>query len=341
MACYHPITAFWKKGEYTDAERRKKVITFKSPGMHLNKYGEMEPEPGYEIVKLPCGQCIGCRLQYSREWAIRIQKESTLYEQNWFLTLTYDTEHLPWIDSVNTTTGEVILGNPLYPKHLTKFMKDIRRQWEYHFNHEGIRFFACGEYGELYERPHYHICLMNFPIPEEELVLETHNMEGDAIYSCERIEKIWGKGMVRLGALTWQSAAYVARYMVKKQKGPESEAYYHSKGQIPEFTRMSRRPGIGREWYEQHKEEIYKNDEIFIPGKKGAKKLKPAKYFDRLYDIEQPTRMESIKAMRKASMTRGQRLKLAKTSATLDEILKNAETLHKERASKLLRTLQV
>ncbi|UPW41118.1 replication initiator protein [Sigmofec virus UA08Rod_5492] len=335
MGCYHPTIAWISKEK--NPETGKKIVQF-SVGQRALQPDFLEH---FEQINIPCNQCIGCRLQYSREWAIRIQKESTLYNANWFLTLTYDNENVPWIDTVNTETGEIILGNPLVPKHLTKFMKNLRDHWERHYNHKGIRFYACGEYGELNERPHYHICLMNFPIPVEELVLESHNMEGDEIFSCEKIEKIWGKGMIRLGALTWQSAAYVARYMIKKQKGPETKAYYHSKGQIPEFTRMSRMPGIAREWYEEHKEEIYKNDELFIPKRGGAIKLKPAKYFDRLYDIEQPERMETIKTMRKESALRSQKMKLSRTTQRLDEILLNAEKMHKERSRKLIRPLEV
>lgn len=338
MGCYHPIIMYWKKGKYT--ANGKKVLTFKSPGLRKNKWGELVTDPDYEKIEVSCGQCIGCRLDYSRQWAIRIQKEAELWPESWFLTLTYDTEHLPWVDTVNTETGELILGNPLFPKHLTKFLKDLRRYWEYHYNHQNIRFFACGEYGEEYGRPHYHICLMNFPVLPETLEFYKNNELGDTIYKCAEIEKIWGKGFITLGALTWQSAAYVARYIVKKQKGPESEASYRSRGQIPEFTRMSRKPGIGREWYELHKEEIYKNDELFVPKRSGAIKLKPAKYFDRLYDIECPERMEMIKQQRKKRGIEAKRLKIAKTTDSFEELLAKAERKHIERSKMLIRALE-
>lgn len=328
---------YWKKGRYTD--KGKKILTFKSPGLHKNKWGELIPDPDWEVIEAPCGQCIGCRLDYSRQWAIRITKEAEQWPQSWFVTLTYDQENLPWVDTVNTETGELVLGNPLFPKHLTKFMKDLRDHWRYHYNHQNIRFFACGEYGEKYQRPHYHICLLNMPIPEELLEAAGNNELGDTYYNCPTIEKIWGKGIVKLGALTWQSAAYVARYIVKKQKGQGSDAWYKSRGQIPEFTRMSRKPGIGREWFEQHKEEIYKNDEIFLPKRNGAIRLKPAAYYDRLYDLEQPEQMQKIKETRKQKAVKARRLKLAKTTDNIEEIVAKAERLHIERSRLLIRNL--
>lgn len=339
MGCYHPIAMYWKIGRYT--ADGKKELTMKSPILYKTKWGELLPDPTWEKIDIPCGKCIGCRLEYSRQWAQRIQKEASLYSQNWFLTLTYDPEHLPWIDSLNTETGEYILGNPLVPKHMTKFMKDLRRYWEHHFKHYGIRFYLAGEYGDKYERPHYHICLMNFPIQEEMLEFYKHNELGDSIFKCEIIEKIWGKGQIAIGSLTWQSAAYVARYIIKKQKGPSSEAWYHSKGQIPEFTRMSRRPGIARDWYETHKEEIYKNDEVFVPKRGGAIRLKPASYFDRLYDLEQPEQMRKIKEKRKQTAIKQQRLKLAKTTVTPEELMRIGEEKHKARSKMLIRQLEV
>lgn len=329
MGCYHPIKAYqrWKKDPIT----KKREVKFSVP---------LQEKILYEEILLPCGQCIGCRLDYSRQWAIRIQKETTLWPQNWFVTLTYDDEHVPWKSTVNKETGEVITGQTLIPEHMKKFIKDLRRHWKYHYNHDNIRFFGCGEYGEKSERPHLHICVFNLPLTKEQLELKFHNIQGDPIFICEEIEKIWGKGIVSLGAVTWESAAYVARYMVKKQKGENAEAYYNSKAQEPEFTRMSRKPGIARDWYEEHKEEIYKNDELFIPKKGGAIKLKPAKYFDRLYDIEEPVKMEEIKTRRRKIAKKQQKLKLAKSTGTLQDILKAAENRHKERAKKLIRQLQ-
>lgn len=338
MSCYHPITAVYNP-KLAEIEG-KKTLHFNWPDFYEYRNGHFVLREGMEEIEVPCGQCIGCRLQYSRQWALRIQKEASTWEHNYFLTLTYDDMHIPNQDVINEATGEIILGHPLNPNDITKFMKRLRITWQRKFGSKNIRFYLCGEYGKQTERPHYHICLMNFPIPEEELEFYKHNELGDNLYKCDLIEKIWGKGIIVVGSLTWQSAAYVARYMLKKQKGnPEQvKTYYKSQGKIPEFTRCSRKPGIAREWYELHKDEIYKNDEIFVPKRGGGTlKLKPAGYFDRLYDLEHPKEMLRIKEARKAYALRAKKLKLTKCNLHWEEILEIAEENHKERASKLVR----
>lgn len=334
MSCYHPITMYRRVGTKETTFKSKRILA-------RNGSEKYRIEPGWEELQIPCGQCIGCRLTYSRQWAQRIQKESLSWEQNWFLTLTYDPMWVPRKEVLNKETGELITGMPLVPEHLTAFIKKLRRRWEYQHHHTGIRFYACGEYGEEHERPHYHICLMNFPIEPDSLELQFHNWLGDPIFKSKEIEKLWRYGITTIGALTWQSAAYVARYMVKKQKGPESDKYYESKGQIKEFVRMSLKPGIAREWYEQHKDEIYKTDEVFVPKRGGGTiRLKPALYFDRLYDATNPEEMKKIKLQRKEGGIKAQKLKLVKTSLTIEEVLKIAEEQHKERAQKLRRIMR-
>ncbi|UPW41187.1 replication initiator protein [Sigmofec virus UA08Rod_5306] len=344
MACYHPIPVILSKGKdiYTN---KRTVLTFgmMKSELYANKNKATEGIT-WEREEVPCGKCIGCRLNYSRGWAMRIQKESQQYPEGhcWFVTLTYDDPHLPITDFVNEETGELITGHPLNPDHTKKFLKDLRRYWEYHYNHDKIRFFLAGEYGETYGRPHYHLAIMNLPIREEDLEIEFHNWMGDAIYKCPKIEKIWGKGLVRLGALTWQSAAYIARYIVKKQYGPESDALYKAQGRIKEFTRASRRPGIAREWFEEHKDEIYKNDEIFIPKRGGGVIVaKPVRYFDELYFLEKPEIVEKAKKARKEAAIRAKRLKLQKGSISWKEVLLIAEEKHKTRSRKLIRSLAV
>lgn len=335
MSCYHPKTA-WKSLIEKNPETGKAIITFKIPSPQSKEWEGKT----YEQIEIPCGKCIGCRLEYSRQWALRIQKEASLYEHNWFLTITYNDMHLPIWETINKETGEYILGHPLNPEDLTKLMKRIRWHWKKKYNHEGIRFFACGEYGEITDRAHYHGAIMNFPIPKEELEPYKCNALGDQLYKCKLLDKIWGKGFVTVGSLTWQSAAYVARYILKKQKGDprQSKAFYTSQGKIPEFTRCSRKPGIAREWYELHKDEIYKNDEIFVPKRGGGTlKLRPAQYFDRLYDLEHPKEMLIIKEARKQYALRTKRLKMAKCKLEWKEILTIAEKNHEERARKLIR----
>mgnify|MGYP000685533153 CR=1 FL=1 len=108
---------------------------------------------------VPCGRCIGCRLKYSSDWGVRCYVESTLHTYNYFITLTYDEEHVPK-KLVPDENGSPHYRNDLVAKHFTKFMKDLRRYYEYHFDHKDIRFYGSGEYGDSTYRPHFHILLL-------------------------------------------------------------------------------------------------------------------------------------------------------------------------------------
>lgn len=324
MSCYHPIDA-WKRG---------KDIRFEQPGNNETAMAAF----GWEKVQIPCGQCIGCRLEYSRQWAIRIVKEAEKYKQNYFVTLTYDPQNVPLQTVVNEETGEVTTGMTLVKKDMQNFMKRLRRKLEYEKGDHNIRFYGCGEYGSEHGRPHYHICIMNLQIPMSWLK-EWKKSPAGMIYQCEEIEKLWGKGFITVGAVTWESAAYVARYMMKKAKGKEALWEYKSQGKAPEFTLMSRKPGIAREWYEEHKNEIYKNDEMFIPKKGGARKVKPPRYYDKLFDIENPERMAEIKRNRKQTAVRKRNAELAQTTAEWGQILKAKEHKQEEKCKKLIRTI--
>ena len=121
-------------------------------------------------------------------------------------------------------------------------------------------------------------------------------------YESDHISRIWDKGFITIGEVTFESCAYVARYVIKKQKGKGAKEYYENLGLTPEFVRMSRRPGIAREWYEANKDKIYETDEIFLSDGKGKlRQLKPARYFDRLYDNYKPEQLEEVKARRRVA----------------------------------------
>lgn len=327
MACYHPLCA-WSPLKFRN-ENGKRVVLFSMPPLdklHL-----------YEELRVPCGQCVGCRLDYSRDWATRIMLEAREYEDNYFVTLTYAPEHLPLKAVVNTETGEYIEGATLVPDHVKKFMKDLRRHWEYHYHHKGIRFYLCGEYGELSGRPHYHICVFNLPLPEGALLPFFLNEMHQQVYLCPEIQAIWKRGNVSVGSLTWDSAAYVARYMLKKVKGSMALQEYAMQAKESEFSRMSRRPGIGLAYYEKNKGKIYDVDEIVLAD---ARVVRPPKYYDRLFDLDSPEAMAAIKEKRKESALAAQAVAAQKTTLSYDEQLAVKERNHQGRIKKLLRNLE-
>ncbi len=233
-------------------------------------------------MKLPCGQCRGCRLERSRQWAMRCVHEASLYEDNCFITLTYDDKNLPRDGSLNK-------------KHFQDFMKRLRSR----FVERRIRFFHCGEYGVKYRRPHYHACLFNFDFVDKR-VFKVVN--GNRLFTSVDLESCWEFGFSSVGSLTFESAAYVARYIMKKITGDAAEDHYrgvHSEtGELvklqPEYTTMSRRPGIGREWFDRFRGDVYPGDDVILRGRS----MRPPRYYDCLFEVEDPSAFAEIKSER-------------------------------------------
>lgn len=344
------------------------------------------PGENIKYQRIPCGKCIGCRLDYSKNWATRCVLEASQWEHNWFITLTYDEDHLPkwengeycdkngltWIDETNEWQGY------LKPEDMTLFLKRLRKYYKDHFDipatipdqlkdlpkeelpleYQGIRFFYCGEYGgaphPLYKdrvtgqitysqgfRPHYHVIFFNLPIPLNELQLDKESSKsGKQQFKCKFIEDIWGKGRIRISEVNWQTCAYTARYITKKVTGEPAAAHYGRMGQTPEFVRMSRMPGIARQYYELHKDEIYNLDEIVmkLTGEKSLA-IKPPKYYDKLYDIEYPNRMAEIKDIRRTNAEEAAKVKASTTTLTQLKQLNIEEDIKRDQLKKLKRDL--
>lgn len=286
MSCYHPLKAFDTGGIN---EKTKKPI------LKIMSY-DVKTYKGKEGTPIPCGKCIGCRLDYSREWAIRSYYECKEYKYNYFVTLTYDPEHLPHGNGHDPNTAEVFQSDTLDPKHLQKFIKDLRRYYQYHYGHTGIRFMASGEYGDKTRRPHYHLILYNLPI--NDLKVWKRNFNDQKLYNSQILKTIWGKGEVVIANVSWETSAYVARYVMKKQIGKDNRILYDIAGEVPEFIRHSRNPGLGRAYFDKNYKTIYDTDEVFVVRNDQLIKSKPVAYYDRLYEKIQPFHLSLIKAKR-------------------------------------------
>ena len=166
-----------------------------------------------------------------------------------------------------------------------------------------------------------------------------NNNAGDAIYQCTEIEEIWGKGFITIAHLSWETAAYTARYIMKKQFGKEAENYYLSKAKNPEFTVMSRKPGIGLNYYEKHKDDIYKNDEIAIPRKSGAIMITPPRIFDKKFELEEKEKMRLIKTKRKINLNRNEISKYEQNHRNPQEQREIEERSKIEKAKTLIRNI--
>lgn len=340
MACYHPLRAF-DTGLLTDNFKPKyKICGPNVDRIHVPfryvKNGEVcksskqvwQDQWITKWIPIPCGECIGCRIDYSRMWADRCVLEAQEWQHNAFITLTYDPEHLPLLKQcVDVETGEILMWPSLVPDDLTKFIKDLRRYYEYNFNHTGIRFYACGEYGSEGGRPHFHILAFNLPpLPDLRYWFTTNDHE--KIYHSEILQNnIWKKGICSIGELTWNSCAYVARYVVKKQKGV-TKGLVDLCGKLveglePEFTRMSRMPGIAYRYYDDHKHEFYMTDEIVISVRGKVRTIKPPRYFDKMYDLdcEFPFAMREIKQRRAERAQESMKEQLLRTDLNEEEYL--------------------
>lgn len=232
--------------------------------------------------------------------------EEQLHEESCFVTLTYDDEHLPADGSLNK-------------RHFQLFMKRLRK----HFHGERtrnlsqqnnqhaarqvrqkekgqrIRFFHCGEYGESFDRPHYHACLFGVHFCDQ-LFFRCDN--GNDLYTSETLNRLWGKGFCIIGQLTFESAAYVARYCVKKVTGHKAQDHYYRDcpitGQMrilqPEYATMSRRPGIARDWFDEYENDVYPWDEVVSRGHPA----KPPRYYDKLLEERNPELFGSVQLQR-------------------------------------------
>ena len=268
MACYSPLKGFEDKENGGILFKRSK-----SAGAAMD---------------VACGQCIGCRIDKSQEWAARCVHESQMHQQNSFVTLTYDDEHLPHDGSLNK-------------KHFQLFMKKLRK----HFEGQKIRYFHCGEYGEKLGRPHYHACLFGIDFSDRVPFSTTNDV---ITYTSDTLTKIWGKGFTTCGELNYDTAAYTARYIMKKVTGARAKDHYEritEYGEViqlePEYTTMSlgrkKGEGLGGSFFKKYESDFFPADECPVPGR-GVYKSVP-RYYEDLYKEKNPDTFREIKKRRK------------------------------------------
>lgn len=315
MPCYHPLDA-WQTIEGD--------IHFHARGTS----GKKGNAPNYRReLKLPCGRCIGCRLDRSKQWAIRLMHEAQLHERTAFITLTYadryvqggskslrdlarppdpltrtqacasDTDRSPLAcqDSLTRPSSSYVLVRPrsLDYKHVQTALRSLRQTLRRRRGLQGkIRFFMCGEYGEQLARPHYHLALFGEDFREDRYVWR--RTDAYTYYRSPELEKHWPHGHSEIGNLTIESAAYIARYIFKKLTGPPAADHYQ--GRTPEFIVMSRRPGIGKTWFEKYIKDVYPHDGVYI----NNHKCKPPRYYDKLLELVDKPMLEEIQQAREA-----------------------------------------
>lgn len=290
MPCYKPLTAWYSR--FVNASGKRSLV-----------FTPSQAEQPDDSIEVACGQCIGCRLERSRQWAIRCMHEASLYSQNCFITLTFNPESLASRDNPLSVD---VRDFQLFMKRLRKRFKgvdavDVNGKVTF-----PIRFFHCGEYGELSSRPHYHACLFNFDFPDK-VLWKLNN--GFPLFTSESLSELWPFGYSSIGGVTFESAAYVARYVMKKsfgdhvhQIGDDGLKPYDrldsNSGLItqvnPEYITMSRRPGIASGWFDKYKDEVYPNDFVVVNGKK----VPVPRYYDKQLERINPFEYDDVKAER-------------------------------------------
>lgn len=325
MTCYHPIKAF-VLGTKPDGKKVLKFVNKEQRDFEELWIGNRKLT---EYVLLPCGKCIGCTIKRSRDWATRMMLELKYHERACFVTLTYNDENLPTSSYVDYN-GEEKLSFTLKKRDFQLFMKRLRK----YYGETKIRFFGCGEYGTKSKRPHYHVILFGVDFHEDRFVHEVR--DGNVTYRSPALEKIWPYGYSLIAEVNWNTCAYVSRYCTKKYASKQN-IYYQTFNIEPEFNLMSRRPGIACQFYQEHKDEVYINQEIFMQNNNGGFKARPPSYFDRLYDVDNPAEMEKIKQARKEIAENEQRLKVERSSLNYFELLEAEEKAFKDRISTLKR----
>lgn len=221
-------------------------------------------------------------MESSRQWALRCVHEASLHEDNAFITLTYAPENVPY-------------GGTLVKKDFQDFAKRLRKKFR-----RKLSYYHCGEYGERTRRPHYHALLFGVDFPDKEAFKKS--ADGSQIFTSELLQRLWPQGFCTTGAITFESAAYVARYVMKKINGDAAKDHYRvvdpETGEVhdllPEYTTMSLKPAIAKGWYEKFKSDAYPSDFLVLRGRK----MKPPKYYDRLLELEDPEARAAIKARR-------------------------------------------
>lgn len=301
MTCFHPIDA-WKQ---TVAH-----LDIPAKDYYALKKVSFKPVEKRQKIKIPCGHCLGCRLDHASEWATRCHIESKNWQNNCFITLTYNTPSLP-------LTKEGLMT--LRIRDLQNFFKRLRyyecgnEKWININNSKleaPIRYFACGEYGPKGGRPHYHAIIFNWK--PKDLKFYKYNKYKDPIYTSKTLQKIWGNGFVTVEDVNYHTAGYVAQYTLKKagisgEKREYTNEFHfiekiderngkpflyaqntlkkRKKIKEDEFIVMSRAIGIGRLYWEENKEKIKQNSGIMIKLENIIIKPIP-KYFKKLWERE-------------------------------------------------------
>lgn len=335
MSCYHPLLGSYYTDAYT-GERKVRISSL----INEDFFGEKHKRDWNEIKEfdptsflVPCGKCLGCRLDYSRRWADRMMLELESNDgKAIFVTLTYDDDHLVDCNG-NFTCGY----GSLYKKHLQLFLKRLRDKVGY----GKLRFYGVGEYGSWKNthRPHYHIVLFGIGLDDlENKISVGYNELRQTVYTDSLIASCWPHGFVSCGDVSWRSCAYVARYVTKKALSPEDDLLLESLNLNPLFSVMSRKPGIAANYLREHPD-CLDFTSIFVSDSDGDRKITLPKYFLNRLKLTDPEKADIIVTQRSLYAQDIMLSKLNQTDLPLLDYLEVEEKVMEKKIKSLKRSI--
>lgn len=318
MSCYRPLLG--KFQGYEEGKAQYKILP--CSGIPAE----------YPDINVPCGHCVGCRLDKSRQWADRMMLELDHSKTAIFVTLTYDPLNVPVACALDD--GSVLFT--LNKRDVQLFMKRLRRT----FDGREIRFYLAGEYGSQTHRPHYHVILFGLSLLDfPDIKPVSKNSFGQFLYSSQKMYEIWKLGNVALAEVSWQTCAYVARYCVKKLGDDVSRDTFESFGVEPEFALMSRKPGIAGYYAIEHPDLIERSKQYFSDPNGASPRTScqtPKFVFDKL-KLTNPELFDIIKKQRQAYARDKELMVLSRTDLDFYEYNAVKECNHERRSKGLVR----
>ena len=216
------------------------------------------PKAGTEKVPVPCGKCPACKKRRVDNWCFRLMQEEKVSTSAHFVTLTYDTDHVPISDNGFMT---------LQKRDFQLFMKRLRK-----LSSNVLRYYVAGEYGTQNKRPHYHAILFN-------------------LEDTDFLRQAWGLGDIHIGNVSGDSVAYTMKYI---DKGVFKPAHQRDDRQC-EFSLMSK--GLGISYLSDSIVKYHKADisRLFVTRFGGHKSSLPRYYRKKIFsELEQRAQVDLI-----------------------------------------------
>lgn len=261
MSCTTPKIAWQQQFTCVTTRKRHQPI-FRDPGKHAM----LRPDSIWQRLELPCRRCPSCRLEYSRQWALRGACEFQMHDKSSFVTFTYAPRYLP-------KSGSLIKS------HYQKLFKRMRKAG-YEFS-----YMVAGEYGEKLGRPHYHAIFFGEDFKRDSVPSSFTRSAKMPLWENQKLTKLWGKGHVVIGSVSLASIRYVASYITNRFYGSEAALAQHYGKRLPEFMQPSLKNPIGKRWIEKYTSDVFPRDEFVHEGRK----MKPPAYFFRWLQKKDPS----------------------------------------------------